>query len=1235
MDRKFTFRIIFLLAFLFTGIFAFGQASTDEFQDALKKADEYFQNGDYMNAKAAYQLASRLNPEDQHTKDRLKESLQLLRVQVEQRGKYKSQLKLADELFGQKSYEKAIIAYQQAKQILSKDTYPDEKVAECNNLIAAEKANREQYNKMISEADALLKTEKYEDAKLKYKQALEYIDYEQYPKDQIASIDKTLNSIIQQQSVYENAIADAENFIKRKDYQNAVLSYEKAAELNPDATEPAMKLSELNSFLKVYERYTALVIQADELYIGKMYSEAKIKYEAALKVLPDEPYPKDIINNINAILDEKAISDWEKYDELISEADKLFDQEDYEKAMDTYQNALRFKPDGDYASNKINSINDILDLRKSKEEAYVNAIARADEFYNSNDYNGAKAEYEKAHDIKPMEQYPKVKIDEIDVIMANLKNKLDIYNSNIDGADKLFDIGDYEEALGQYKKALEVLPDKQYPKDKISVINDILNKADQARQAYEKAIANADHHFENKEYEDAKIDYITAMEIIPEEQYPKEQLGVINGLLAEIKAKEESFGIAVKIADQLLHDQKYEAALIEYRTALDIKNDEYATQKIDEINRILKNIANEQAKENAYQDAISEADKLFGEEKYTEAKTYYLQALSSKPDEELPKSRISEIDLIMKGIAALDDQYTDRLTVAQQYLDSDNLEGALTEYRKALELKPEESLPAQKINEIESILENIRMQNENYNIAITLADRLFEEKKYDEALLKYKEAESVLPDVDYPKYKITETASIIEEIQRQKELDSQYELEISNGDKLFNEKEYNQALLSYRNASLLKPDEQYPIERITEIEGILNDIATEKQIQESYESAIALADQLFSSQSWSDAKTKYLEALTFKPKEEHPESRIQDIDMKLAEVARVKDIDDRYNASIIQADDLFSKALYEEARTKYNEALLIKPEETYPKQKIEEIRRLLDEISRQKAVDAEYNQLITKADEYFNTNLLEDAKTKYEEASIVKPEDQYPKDKIAEIIIMHEKIVAQEKDRAYNVSITRADNFLNEGKYKSAMEAYTAAMQIKPAESYPKRKHSEAESLYLAEREAKEVDYRKAVGEADAYFNDNIYDKAIENYEEAMRILPEEDYPAKQIALMKKIINDNAIVDVNQNSLLIKANNEKRFGFNPMPVNVRKENYILIKAKNPVDHNFKIYMNFGQDNTKNGGIAIRIPEATDEKEFLVRIGALYKWFTEDNNWLSIYPEGGDIEVSLIRISKSN
>ena len=86
---------------------------------------------------------------------------------------------------------------------------------------------------------------------------------------------------------------------------------------------------------------------------------------------------------------------------------------------------------------------------------------------------------------------------------------------------------------------------------------------------------------------------------------------------------------------------------------------------------------------------------------------------------------------------------------------------------------------------------------------------------------------------------------------------------------------------------------------------------------------------------------------------------------------------------------------------------------------------------------------------------------------------------------------------------------------------------------------------------------------------------------------------------------------------------------------MRKENYILLKAKNVSDHDFKMLVNFGQDNSKAGGVVLPVPKGEMVRDYIIRIGALYKWFSEDNNWLSIYPEGGDIEVALIRISKSD
>ena len=55
-------------------------------------------------------------------------------------------------------------------------------------------------------------------------------------------------------------------------------------------------------------------------------------------------------------------------------------------------------------------------------------------------------------------------------------------------------------------------------------------------------------------------------------------------------------------------------------------------------------------KEVAYEQYISKADKLIAERKYHEAKTNYQKALEIKPEEEQPKQKIEKIDLILGEI---------------------------------------------------------------------------------------------------------------------------------------------------------------------------------------------------------------------------------------------------------------------------------------------------------------------------------------------------------------------------------------------------------------------------------------------------------------------------------------------------------------------------------------------------------------------------------------------------------
>ena len=82
-----------------------------------------------------------------------------------------------------------------------------------------------------------------------------------------------------------------------------------------------------------------------------------------------------------------------------------------------------------------------------------------------------------------------------------------------------------------------------------------------------------------------------------------------------------------------------------------------------------------------------------------------------------------------------------------------------------------------------------------------------------------------------------------------------------------------------------------------------------------------------------------------------------------AEVARLAAIQaekvKNYADAIARADNLFNEKNYENSRNEYRSALDIKPEESYPQQRIDEIGNILAELS---ASQKAYEEAIAKGD---------------------------------------------------------------------------------------------------------------------------------------------------------------------------------------------------------------------------------------------------------------------------------
>jgi tetratricopeptide (TPR) repeat protein len=1060
---------------------------------------------------------------------------------------------------------------------------------------ADRKAKQGGYDKAIAAADKLFNAEKWAEAKPFYDEAAKIFPNETYPLFQLGLISDKLAATAEADKRYNSAIAQADAGFKARDWDKATMNYQKAASYKPEEKYPADKLKEIKDILdnekKVAKDYDEAILAGDQFFTLKEYEKAKAEYQKALALKSYEEYPKTKISDIDKIISESKQLEQE-YTAAITEADNLFKAKDFDKSILSYQKAEKLKPTEEYPKKKIEEAKSQLAAQKKLEEDYKNFIAAADAAFNSKDYQAAQTSYQQAVAVKAAEQYPKDKIAEIKTILEDIakkeaeeKQKEANYLAAISNGDKALGLEKYEVAIQAYEAAIKIKAEEQYPKDKIVEINTLLaekTKKEAEEKAkneqYQKLITEADGLLATKDYEKAKAKYQLASEVKTTEQYPKDKITEIDNLLADLaskeaaeKAKNEQYQALIAEADGLMGSKDYERAKAKYQSASQVKTEEkYPKDKVTEIDGLLAELAKKAAAEKAinekYQQFITLADNNLGAKKYEEAKAAYNQALEVKSEEQYPKEKLKEIEATLAAIA---------------------------------KMKAEEEAAAKAEKEKE----------EKYNAFIVEADASLATKKYENAISSYKKAIEVKSSEQYPKDKIAEVENILAEIARkkaeeesalmaEKEREEKYNSLIAKADKSFASKDYEVAKTNYNEAVGLKASEQYPKDKIIEINALLAEIAKKKAEEEAaalalqgkeqqYLNLIAQADEAFNTKNYEDAKVKYYSASAIKKEEQYPKDKINEITKILAELALKKEEDklaaeaekkkrEYYNAVIAQADGEFAAKNYEEAKRKYTEASAILPDESYPKTKIKEIENLLAQIAAEKenAAMAEkereekYNNLIVTADNNFNSKNYDEAKTNYNQALAVKPNQQYPKDKLLEIKIILDKLASeqeeikvtnnaqQQKLDQYNALVEKADELFSKKKYNEALNQYNSASSIMPSEMYPKEQITKLNKLLaelaqsdkakeqalLAEKQKRD-NYNELIYEADRLFRFAKYQDSKYKYEQALALYNDEKYPREQLIEIEKRINEGKdetiIVSNNPNELRAKIDDSK------------------------------------------------------------------------------------------------
>ncbi|MBL4755440.1 MAG: hypothetical protein JKY52_17825 [Flavobacteriales bacterium] len=560
---------------------------------------------------------------------------------------------------------------------------------------------------------------------------------------------------------------------------------------------------------------------------------------------------------------------------------------------------------------------------------------------------------------------------------------------------------------------------------------------------------------------------------------------------AAAEAKAQALAEKKKVAAEVAAKEKAEAAA---KTAAKEKAAAEAKAQAE-------TLAKKQAElDKQYNASIWKGDVALGKKDYTYAANMYKKALGLKPELSYPQDKLDQI----KEEQLLAERERAEKEAARLKAEAD----AAAEADAKAKLEAEAKENAKRESELKKI-------EDGYNAAIFKGDQYFNAKKYTEAVTAFQQALTAKPQASYPQNKIAEIDAIVagdekaklEVEKRLAEIDEKYKVAVENGNKSMKFKKFGEAQTFYSQAAGLKPNEKYPKEKLSEIERILVNEKRKEEIAAkiNYDAKIREADDAFSAREYSLSKEKYQEALVLMPDKKFPKDKLLELEelieaeekSKQEAEARTRERSEKYLAVIAEADNALAANNFSDAKRSYQEALGMKRDEAYPKnqialieEKIEEQRirkaneaKRLEEkkasaaqTAKQKAREKQYKAVLADADKAFrNRDVI--ALSLYRQASSIKPDVQYPKDKIAEInAIMRGN---KKTDVKYDKALANGASLLSGKKYKSAIQAYESALLIKPEEEYPKRKIQEIKEI-MAKLEKRKEAAKQAKKEADA-----------------------------------------------------------------------------------------------------------------------------------------------------------
>lgn len=328
-----------------------------KFEEFIRKGDGKMDTEKYQDALKYYSDALGIFPADEGAiakRDAAQAKIDEADAAARLEADYQAAMALGTNHMKGSKWEDAIAAYETASSLKPSEKEPKDKIIECQNNLAA-MADKDAFDALIDEADALFRSEDYALSIDKYKEAQKLISEDKYAREQIKEAQIRLDALLadaaareEMQRRYDEFMTLGANNFKAEDYTIALRNYQDAQAIFRDKREPQVEIDKIQDILskldadaaanadadaarleqeRIDKEYNALLASADQKFDAESLESARADYEAALVVKPGEKYPKSRITRINDLLDRLAQEQADE-SERQNEADTLLAAEE-------------------------------------------------------------------------------------------------------------------------------------------------------------------------------------------------------------------------------------------------------------------------------------------------------------------------------------------------------------------------------------------------------------------------------------------------------------------------------------------------------------------------------------------------------------------------------------------------------------------------------------------------------------------------------------------------------------------------------------------------------------------------------------------------------------------------------------------------------------------------------------------------------------------------------------------